>query len=122
MSQGKPPMTPDIRAELQAELLATRAEWRQRLEAIEADRRRASAPLVSDADDQAIQRENDESLDALYDHGRQEIAAIESALARLEDATFGKCLRCGGRIPSARLRAQPTAETCLPCATMNTAT
>jgi RNA polymerase-binding transcription factor DksA len=106
----------ELRRELQAKLLATRSEWEKRLGAIQADRRRVSAPLVTDSDDQAIQRENDATLDALDARGRQELAAVSAALERIAAGTYGTCLRCGESIPAARLRAEPTARTCLACA------
>jgi RNA polymerase-binding protein DksA len=102
--------------ELEAKLRATREEWERRLDAIQADRRRQSAPLVADSDDQAIQRENDAALDALDARGREELAAVAAALERLAAGTFGTCLRCGAPIPAPRLRAEPTARTCIACA------
>jgi RNA polymerase-binding transcription factor DksA len=77
------------------------------------DRRRQSAPLEKDFEEQTTQRENDETLDA---HGRQEIEAIEAALERIAAGTFGSCVGCGEAIPTTRLRAQPAAINCLACA------
>ena len=47
---------------------------------------------------------------------RGELAEIEEALARIEDGTFGSCLRCGGAIGRQRLRALPEARFCVSCA------
>jgi RNA polymerase-binding protein DksA len=96
-------------------LKSARSEWEKRLNAIRSDRRREKAPLVADFPDQAIQRENDETLDALDAQGRKELAAIESALRRIEARSFGICLGCGEEIPTPRLRAYPTAERCVDC-------
>lgn len=96
-------------------LKSARSEWERRLGAIQGDRRREKAPLVADLPDQAIQRENDATLDALDDQGRKELAAIESALARIESRTYGICLACGEEIPRPRLHAYPTAERCIAC-------
>jgi DnaK suppressor protein len=106
----------ELRRELEAKLVALRDVWEKRLAAIQSDRRRQSAPLVADSDDQAIQRENDPALDALDSRGREELEAVAAALGRLADGTFGTCARCGEAIPVARLRAEPTAQTCLACA------
>ena len=114
-------MDTDLFGLAKAKLLDTRTKWERRLEVIQADRRRQSAPLDSDLDDQAIQRENDDALDALDARGRQELEAIESALHRLSSGTFGRCIRCGESISPDRLRAQPTAETCIQCAREDTA-
>ena len=109
-------MQKDLKHELKLELLDTQKEWERRLEAIRSDRRRQSAPLDPDFEDQATQRENDETLDALDERGRRALEAIAAALARLAEGTFGDCLRCGAPIDPRRIRAQPTAETCIECA------
>lgn len=44
------------------------------------------------------------------------LAQIEAALARVEDGSYGRCLRCGAAISEGRLSARPTAETCMSCA------
>ena len=40
---------------------------------------------------------------------------VQSALARMEDDSFGVCLRCDEAIPERRLRAVPWAAYCVPC-------
>jgi len=44
------------------------------------------------------------------------IGAIEIALERIEDATFGKCDDCGGVISKTRLNAIPYTPFCIRCA------
>lgn len=107
---------PPLQETVQAKLLSMRTEWERRLAKIEADRRRRSAPLEADFEEQAVQRENDDALDALDTRGRQELLAIEAALRRLGSQQFGECVRCGAAIAEERLLAQPTASTCLSCA------
>lgn len=109
-------MTENLYREIEAKLLDSRNDWERRLEVIKADRRRQSAPLERNFDDQAIQRENDAALDALDARGREELEAIESALQRIAANTFGRCAQCGEAISPRRLEAQPTACTCLSCA------
>jgi len=41
--------------------------------------------------------------------------AIRSALARLENGTYGECSKCGKPIDPRRLVALPTTTTCLRC-------
>ena len=43
-------------------------------------------------------------------------AAIDRALARIENGGYGTCLRCGGPIGVPRLEARPAAELCIDCA------
>ena len=40
---------------------------------------------------------------------------VQSALTRIEDESFGVCLRCDEPIPERRLRAVPWAAYCVPC-------
>ena len=40
---------------------------------------------------------------------------IESALKRMDFASYGRCLECGADIGLARLRARPAAELCVEC-------
>jgi DnaK suppressor protein len=44
-----------------------------------------------------------------------ELRALEAALKRVADSTYGLCVDCGEDIPFARLQAQPGAERCLAC-------
>lgn len=41
---------------------------------------------------------------------------IREALQRLDDGTYGSCVRCGKEIPLTRLRALPFVRHCLACA------
>jgi DnaK suppressor protein len=43
-------------------------------------------------------------------------AAIDAALARLDEGEFGYCLKCGEQIASARLENDPSVTTCIGCA------
>ena len=44
------------------------------------------------------------------------LEAVELALIRIEDGSFGKCLECGGEIAKARLDALPYVPHCIECA------
>lgn len=56
-------------------------------------------------------------LDRLDDRGKTEIEAIDRALRRIADGSYGTCADCGAAIPAARLDAMLTADTCVRCAT-----
>jgi RNA polymerase-binding transcription factor DksA len=60
-------------------------------------------------------RENDEALEGLDTHYREEITEIRCALARIEAGTFGCCVHCAADIPIGRLEALPSTQTCLSC-------
>jgi RNA polymerase-binding protein DksA len=51
----------------------------------------------------------------LMDRHVAEARDIESALVRLDTGRYGVCNSCGEGIPTARLRAFPTAKRCRPC-------
>lgn len=46
---------------------------------------------------------------------KQLLLAIESALARIRDGSFGQCLSCGNEIHEKRLQAVPWARYCIQC-------
>jgi DnaK suppressor protein len=43
------------------------------------------------------------------------LASIDSALARLDEGTYGRCERCGRPISEERLEALPYATRCIEC-------
>jgi RNA polymerase-binding protein DksA len=53
---------------------------------------------------------------ALLGQAREHLAAIDAAMRRLGDGTYGGCARCGRPIGEGRLAARPTATTCINCA------
>lgn len=53
---------------------------------------------------------------ALLEQGRNHLAAVEHALARLDDGSYGSCERCGEPIAAARLAALPATRLCISCA------
>jgi RNA polymerase-binding protein DksA len=55
-------------------------------------------------------RELDEGLE---EGARQTIAAIDKALRRIDDGSYGTCEMCGKPIPEERLRALPWATLCI---------
>jgi len=44
------------------------------------------------------------------------IRQIDAALGRIEDGSYGGCLRCGEPIASGRLESDPSATLCIGCA------
>jgi RNA polymerase-binding transcription factor DksA len=98
---------------IQMKLQARLAELEARVARIEAD---LAEPISADFAEQATEREDDDALegqDALLAH---EIAAVKSALKRIEDGSYGECTRCGEPIGEKRLEAMPEAALCINCA------
>ena len=59
----------------------------------------------------------EEEIDlALLEHEKAQLAECQSALARIEEGTFGRCQDCQRAIPKRRLKAFPYARRCLGCA------
>ena len=54
---------------------------------------------------------------ALRDRAIQHLAQVDAALARLDDRTFGRCVRCGRDIAPGRVEALPWAAHCIECQT-----
>lgn len=97
--------------------LTTRFEAIQtRLQKISRDVQHANEPLNADFAEQAVQRENDEVLDALDNSIRTEIEQIQLTLRRLDEGIYGVCESCGKPIPLKRLEALPHASRCVTCA------
>lgn len=47
----------------------------------------------------------------------REMRAVDRALERIKEGTYGDCADCGCEVPYARLEAYPTAERCTACQT-----
>ena len=69
-----------------------------------------------DWEERAVERETDEGLESMGISGQQEIAAIGKALERIEDGSYGVCVRCGDDISSERLDVLPFTPVCRNCA------
>jgi DnaK suppressor protein len=94
--------------ELQTRLQTQRGGARSRADVAAEKRERAGDDGTS----------RDESFDlgaVLGEREAAELQAIDRALRRIADGSYGLCLICGARIPAARLHAQPTAERCVDC-------
>jgi len=52
-------------------------------------------------------------IGALIDQAERHLAEIDAALQRISDGGYGRCEVCGQPIPDERLRARPTARTCI---------
>jgi DnaK suppressor protein len=52
---------------------------------------------------------------ALRDRAVAQQALVDAALERLDEGTFGTCVRCGKPVPVARLQALPWAAYCIDC-------
>lgn len=96
------------------EKLTTRLkELHERLDEVEDQ---LDDPHDPDFAEQAVEREQDEVLESLGAASEKEINLVENALARIEDGSFGICMKCGENISEERLEAVPHATLCRNCA------
>lgn len=75
----------------------------------------AAEARASESDDRAKADEERDLLIGLEERESAELVAIDDALARIADGTYGLCIQCGASIPTARLHAWPTARRCVTC-------
>lgn len=74
-------------------------------------------PADPDAVERATERESDEVFEIQGVAGQEEVAAIDAALARIDNGVYGTCLSCSEPISAARLDAVPHAALCRNCMT-----
>ena len=95
-----------------ATLEARRADLVKRLEKIED---RLDDPKDPDVEERATEREEDEVLEFQGNAGLKEIQAIDDALLRIENGTYGICFSCEKPISEERLDAVPYTTRCRDC-------
>lgn len=54
--------------------------------------------------------------EARHVHVKQRLERLKNALQRIDNGTYGTCLRCRKEIPYGRLKAVPESLICVPCA------
>ncbi len=78
-------------------------------------REHASHDDIGDEHDKASQ-ERERELDIIITaQEKNKLQAIEDALRRIEEGTYGICDECGEKIPKQRLKALPFATLCVSC-------
>jgi RNA polymerase-binding transcription factor len=98
--------------EIAKALTARLSELRTHLAKVDRELRKM---LPADFEEQAIELENQEALEVIQRTETTEIHQIETALKRISKGTYGTCAKCGEPIDPRRLKALPTAATCIPC-------
>ncbi len=77
----------------------------------------ADLQLIAEDREGELEERAREEWTARLDHrGRQAIEAIDTALQRIADGTYGVCTACGRILPLARLHALPATPLCVDCA------
>ena len=104
--------------EARAKLEEYRASINTRREKLARHVSHREEPLPQDFADQAVELENDETMVALEDELYEQLKAVDDALARIEEGTYGVCVECGEPIALERLDALPAAPMCIDCASV----
>jgi DnaK suppressor protein len=94
-------------------LLAKRRDLQSQLATLEQEGSNPAEAEVGDSTDAATtDQQTSDSLD-IATKLSETLDAVQDALRRIEDGTYGKCTKCGRDIEPARLEAVPWAEYCL---------
>lgn len=96
---------------MHASLLAQIAAQRGGVSRVE-----AAAEHFGRREDSSAQVATERELEfAIDDREAEELAMIDSALARIEAGIYGECIDCGMDIAPARLQASPEVPRCIAC-------
>jgi RNA polymerase-binding protein DksA len=101
--------------DIKKNLEVKRESLMERLAKIEKSQKRET-PLSADFQEQAVELENAEVVDALDGIETSELKKINQALEMIENGTYGNCGSCGETISEARLKALPYTSICINCA------
>jgi DnaK suppressor protein len=74
---------------------------------------------VGDSADQSVASLMEDLNLAAVNRDARELQEIADAHRRLEDGSYGECMRCGREIDYRRLRAYPTAARCIDCQSLH---
>lgn len=97
-------------ARLEAEVAAIEAQERDSLS--EASGENVYRDHMADQGSATFERELDITLE---ENLKELLNEVRVALARIEEGSYGRCIRCGADIPGERMEAVPTASLCISC-------
>lgn len=100
--------------EIKDKLLTLRESLIERLDKIKNHKKMAFNEIKSE-DDLAQLEQNEEIIDSLNEKERIMLKQIDNALERIDNDTFGICLKCDDPIEEKRIKAIPYAPFCKDC-------
>ena len=107
-AQGYKTQLTQMRTDLLAQIAEQRGGAKSRAE--------VAAEHFAHSEDSPAQVNTARDLEfALNEHETAELAAIDDALSRLSQGTYGQCTDCDAVIPAARLKVTPAAARCMGC-------
>jgi len=102
--------------QIKEQLMQRLHELESRVTAINDDVSHKKQPLSADWAEQAVERENEEVLEALGNASLDEIQKIKRALQRIERGIYFECDECGDDINLERLKLLGATDRCTRCA------
>ncbi len=102
--------------QIKKQLEQRQVELESRVHAINDDVSHKDQPLSADWSEQAVERENEEVLEALGNASLVEIGKIKHALQRIEKGVYFDCEECGEAINVERLKLISSTDHCTRCA------
>jgi DnaK suppressor protein len=99
----------------QKSLEARRDDLRHRLKIANQEGRDPSLSESKDEGDLANASLTSEITDAQQTQAQNLLRAVDSALGRIQNGTFGECIRCDQEIGASRLAAIPWTPYCITC-------
>ena len=95
----------ELKKQILDQLVATNADFKQIVEGLES----------KDVIDVAADDIDRKLLETMGTQDLNRVKLIDNALARIEQGKYGLCIKCGHKIPEARLEAIPYALMCIEC-------
>jgi RNA polymerase-binding transcription factor DksA len=71
-----------------------------------------------DLGDRAVHDDDKDRAARQEEANLAELRAVDAAMTRVDEGTYGECVACGANIPPGRLRAIPHTPLCANCAAM----
>jgi RNA polymerase-binding protein DksA len=110
-------MNPELRARLAKDLEEERGSLIDELRGYGADPHSERVDRIQGVDqgfaDSAAATTERAQVLSLVAGARERLAHVDTALAKMEDGTYGTCEVCGREIPEARLEARPASTRCV---------
>ena len=101
--------------ERRLELTETSQRLADTFAGVQSSRSNGSADGAHDAEASSLRTEWSR-MSGFQGEAVEELAAIDRALQRIVDGSYGRCVRGGEVIPEGRLQIKPAADLCIACA------
>lgn len=95
------------------DLLTLKAEYEYRINKITNHLENPQDELGHHWDDQAVAAQENDMRKNLLVEAQENLAKVNSALARIDSDRYGECFECGEEIEEGRLNAVPYATLCM---------